>query len=130
MGLLYVNAGIVAVCIIKGKREQRIIKVIEPLENSSIEFTKTIGDLYFQHKDFGNIIAKKITYFLEQLRSKYYLNTNDLNSEFIEKLALKSGNSLEKTKKLIALINHLKGKTLHTEKDIIALNKQIEDFKI
>jgi hypothetical protein len=123
-------AGLLLFVIIKGKREQRIIKVIEPLQNSSIEFTKTIGDMYFEHKDFGNIVAKKITYFLETVRSKFYLNTSDLNEEFSSKLALKSGNSLEKTKKLIALINHLKTKTAFSEKDIISLNKQIEDFKL
>ena len=122
--------GLLLFVIIKGKREQRIIKVIEPLQNSSIEFTKTIGDMYFEHKDFGNIIAKKITYFLEVVRSKYYINTSDLNEEFSGKLALKSGNSLEKTRKLIALITKLKGKTLFSEKDIITLNKQIEDFKL
>jgi hypothetical protein len=122
--------GLVLFIIIKGKREQRVIEVIEPLENTSIEFTKTIGDLYFQHKDFGNIIAKKITYFLEGVRSKYYLDTTDLNSDFIEKLALKSNVSREKTTELIQLINQLKGKAVHSEQDIIALNKQIEDFKI
>ena len=122
--------GLLLFVIIKGKREQRIIKVIEPLQNTSIEFTKTIGDLYFQHKDFGNIIAKKITYFLETVRSHYYLNTNELDEDFIQKLALKSGKSLEKTNKLITLIRHLKGKAVHSEADIIELNKQIEDFKI
>jgi hypothetical protein len=122
--------GLVLFIIIKGKREQRVIEIIEPLKNTSIEFTKTIGDLYFQHKDFGNIIAKKITYFLEVVRSKYYLDTTELNSEFIQKLALKSNVNLEKTTKLIQLITHLKGKAVHSEQDIIALNKQIEDFKI
>jgi hypothetical protein len=122
--------GLVLFIIIKGKREQRVIEIIEPLKNTSIEFTKTIGDLYFQHKDFGNIIAKKITYFLEVVRSKYYLDTTELNSEFIQKLALKSNVNLEKTTKLIQLIIHLKGKAVHSEQDIIALNKQIEDFKI
>ena len=122
--------GLILFVIVKGRREQRVIEVIEPLQNTSIEFTKTIGDLYFQHKDFGNIIAKKITYFLEVVRSKYYLNTTELNSEFIQKLALKSNMSLEKTTKLIQLILHLKGKAVHNENDIIELNKQIEDFKI
>jgi hypothetical protein len=121
--------GILLFVIIKGKREQRIIEVVVPFENTSIEFTKTIGDLYFQHKDFGNIIAKQITYFLEGVRSKYYLDTTDLNSNFIEKLALKSSTPIEKTTKLIDLITRLKQKTVYNEQDIIALNKQIEDFK-
>src|SRR5690606_11915376 len=72
------NGGLLIFVLFKGKREQRIVEVIKPLENTSVEFTKTIGDLYFQHKDFSDIIAKKITYFMESLRSKYYLNTNEI----------------------------------------------------
>ena len=89
--------GLLIFVLFKGKRQQRIVEVMEPLENTSVEFTKTIGDLYFQHKDFSNIIAKKITYFLETLRSKYFLTTNDFTEDFIKKLALKSGNTFEKT---------------------------------
>ena len=122
--------GLLLFVIFRGKREQRVIEIVEPLENTSIEFTKTIGDLYFQHKDYGNIIAKKITYFLETVRSHYYLNTNELDETFVKRLALKSGHQFDETKKLIQLIQHLKGKSLHNEQDLINLNKHIEAFKL
>ncbi|MEM7187275.1 MAG: DUF4350 domain-containing protein, partial [Bacteroidota bacterium] len=63
--------GMILLLLFKSKREQRVIQEIKPLENTSIEFTRTIGDLYFQHKDYTNIITKKITYFLEVVRSQY-----------------------------------------------------------
>ncbi|SRX75820.1 DUF4350 domain-containing protein [Aequorivita antarctica] len=122
--------GLLIFVLFKGKREQRIVEVMEPLENTSVEFTKTIGDLYFQHKDYSNIIAKKITYFMETLRSKYFLNTNDITEDFIKKLALKSGNTFEKTQKLMHLIKHLKEKSVHSEADLLELNKQIEAFRL
>lgn len=122
--------GLLLLVLFKAKREQRIIKVIKPLENTSIEFTRTIGDLYFQHKDFTNIITKKIIYFMEVVRSRYYLSTQSLDEIFITKLAQKSGNNFEQTKKLIDYINHLKGKSLHSEADLIELNKKTQDFKI
>ena len=122
--------GILLFVIFRGKREQRIIKVVDPLKNSTIEFTKTIGDLHFQHKDFSNIIAKKITYFLEKIRSQYYLDTNNLNEDFCKKLAQKSGNSLENTKNTIKLIENLKQKSFHLEVDLIQLNKKIEEISI
>jgi len=122
--------GLLLFVIFRGKREQRIIEVIEPLENTSIEFTKTIGDLYFQHKDYGNIIAKKITYFLESVRTNYYLKTDTLDASFIKRLALKSGHTEEETQKLIQLIKHLKGKAMHIEADLIELNKKIEAFRL
>ncbi len=122
--------GLLIFVLFKGKREQRIVEVIEPLQNTSVEFTKTIGDLYFQHKDFSNLIAKKITYFLETLRSKYFLNTTELSEDFIKKLALKSGNNLESTQKLMHFIKHLKEKSVHSEADLLELNKQIEAFRL
>jgi len=124
------NGGLLIFVLFKGKREQRIVEVIKPLENTSVEFTKTIGDLYFQHKDFSDIIAKKITYFMESLRSKYYLNTNEITEDFIKKLALKSGNTLEKSQKLMHLIKHLKEKSVHSEADLLELNNQIEAFRL
>ena len=122
--------GLLLFILFKGKREQRIIPVVKPLQNTSVEFTKTIGDLYFQHKDYSDIIFKKITYFLEKLRSQYYLNTNELDAKFIDKLAVKSGHPVTQTKELVDHINTLKGKIAHTEADLIALNKKIEKFTL
>lgn len=122
--------GLILFVVFRAKREQRIIEVVNPLENTSVEFTRTIGQMYFQHRDYGNIIAKKINYFLEVVRSKFYLDTTELTVEFSEKLALKSGNSLDKTNKLIKTINHQKSKAFHSEADLLELNKSIEEFRI
>jgi len=110
------------------KRKQRIVKVIKPLENSTIAFTKTIGNLYYETKDHNNLIEKKITYFLESIRRKYYLDTQLLDEKFVKNLALKSGKDLGKTKKTMNLIVHLKAKQLCNEEDLKNLNKTIEDF--
>src|SRR5690606_21325486 len=69
-------------------------------------------------------------YFLESLRSKYFLNTNEINDDFIKKLTLKSGNTLEKTQKLMQLITHVKEKSVHSEADLLELNKQIEAVRL
>lgn len=114
--------------IFKSKRTQRIVPVIKPLENATVEFTKTIGGLYFQNKEYTNIIDKKITFFLEYIRTQYYLNTTNLNSDFIEKLALKSAKSPKETKELIDYIKYSKQKTTHSENDLIILNTKLEAF--
>ncbi|GGI57204.1 DUF4350 domain-containing protein [Winogradskyella haliclonae] len=114
--------------IFKGKRTQRIIPVVEKLENTTVEFTQTIGELYYQHGDFTNIISKKIQYFLEFVRTKYFLDTNNLNASFIEKLALKSANTKEDSKAIVDYLLYLKSKTFHTETELVELNKKIETF--
>ncbi|MAN58512.1 MAG: hypothetical protein CMC08_01600 [Flavobacteriaceae bacterium] len=121
--------GLIVLVIFKAKREQRIIKVMEPLTNSSIDFTKAVGQLYYQHKDSGNIINKKISFVLEDIRSLYYMNTDLLDDDFIHKLSLKSGASFRTTKKLVECIAHLQTKMDHTESDLNELNQRIQDFK-
>lgn len=112
----------------RGKRTQRIIPVINKLDNATVDFTRTIGELYYQHGDFTNIIEKKIQYFLEFVRTNYYLETNQLNTSFIAKLAAKSSNTLEDSKALVDYLVFLKSKTQHTEQELIELNKKIEHF--
>ena len=69
---------------------------------------------------------KKIQYFLEFVRTSYYLETNQFNSGFIDKLSAKSSNTKEDTKTLVDYIVFLKSKTNHTEQELIELNKKIE----
>lgn len=114
--------------IFNAKRKQRIIKVIKPNENTTVAFTKTIGNLYYETKDHDNLIDKKITYFLEHIRRTYYLDTQLLDDKFTKALALKSGTDTIDTKKLIDKIVHLRAKSNCSETDLIALNKTIEDF--
>lgn len=112
------------------KRKQRVVKVIKPLENTTVAFTKTIGNLYYETKDHDNLIDKKITYFLEYIRRVYYLDTQLLDEKFIKFLSLKSGKDKVETKKLIDLITYLRAKRACTENDLLRLNKAIEDFYI
>jgi hypothetical protein len=120
--------GLILFIIFRGKRVQRIIPVITKLDNATVDFTRTIGELYYQHGDFTNIIEKKIQYFLEFVRTNYYLDTNKFSTGFIDKLATKSSNTKEKTKVLVDYLVFLKSKTNHTEQELIELNKKIEHF--
>ena len=73
-------------------------------------------------------IEKKIQYFLEFIRTNYYLDTNQFSPGFIDKLATKSSNTTETTKALVDYLVFLKSKTNHTEQELIELNKKIEHF--
>ncbi|MEZ4811416.1 MAG: DUF4350 domain-containing protein [Allomuricauda sp.] len=121
--------GILLFVLFKGKREQRIIPVIEPLKNSSVEFAQAVGSLYHQNKDHTDLIHKKLNYFLAYLRNRYHVDTAQINEKTIHILASKAGKSLEETKDLMEYILALKKKSSHTEQDSIQLNKKITAFK-
>lgn len=114
--------------IFNAKRRQRIVKEIKPHENTTVAFTKTIGNLYYETKDHNNLVEKKITYFLEYLRRVYFLDTQVLDERFTKLLIQKSGKDKEQIQQLVKSIVLLKAKPQCTEADLIHLNKQIEDF--
>ncbi|WP_040279796.1 DUF4350 domain-containing protein [Psychroserpens damuponensis] len=119
---------VVLFMIFNAKRRQRIVNVKVPLKNTTVDFTKTIGNLYYETKDHNNLIEKKITYFLEYIRRVYYLDTQILDDKFVKNLSLKSGKDQDDIKKLINKIAHLKAKSYCNEDDLLQLNKAIEAF--
>lgn len=114
--------------IFEAKRKQRIIPVIKPLTNTTVEFVATIGNLYFQRSDHKNLADKKILFFFDQIRSRFYLNTNLRDGHFIHALARKSGNSEENVNNLLNLIRRVQQKEVITSEDLVELNEKMELF--
>lgn len=122
-------SGLLLFVVFKAKREQRIIPVIKPLENSSVEFARTVGALYYQNRDHADLIHKKITYFMAYLRNRYHMELSHISEKTIRELAAKSGKDKKEVKKLLELLVSLKNRQVLTEKDSIELNKRITNFK-
>ena len=120
--------GLVFYAIFAGKRTQRVIPVIEAPQNTSVDFVKTVGRLYFQQGDHDNVARKKIQYFLADLRERYGLNTNNLDREFAEVLANKSGISRDDADDLVRLLRNAQKSISLSEYDLLTLNAAIEKF--
>ncbi len=110
------------------KRRQRIIPVIDPLKNTTLEFVNVVGQVYYQQRDNKNIALKKVTYFLEHIRSAYGLKTNVLDDEFSSALIHKSGADKLLVTNLLKQITHLQGCTSFSDSNLIGLNRNIEKF--
>lgn len=110
----------------ESKRKQRIIPIIPPVQNTTLEFVATIGNLYYQKGDHKNLAEKKIMFFLDTLRSRYHLNPSALND--IKYVAKKTGHDEKTTAELFNTIQTLNKKTELSSEELITLNKQIEDF--
>lgn len=119
--------GTILFMIFNAKRRQRIIPILKPLSNTTVDFTKTIGNLYYQEGDHQNIIDKKIIYFLEKIRHEYLIDTSILDVNFIKKLQLKTGKNIQDIEKIVRLINyHKKSYNQSIEEDLIEINNAIE----
>jgi hypothetical protein len=110
------------------KRRQRIVPVIKPLKNTSVEFVQTIGNLYFQEGSTKDIVDKKILFFLDKIRHRYYLDTSKLDENFALRLCNKSGKKRELIDSILSFINEFSRKRFAIETDLIRLNDLIEEF--
>jgi hypothetical protein len=110
------------------KRKQRIIPVIQPEQNTSLNFVITVGRLYFKSQNHADLAKKKIIYFYEYLRNRYYFHRIDGDAENIRILSLKSGVEAEKIKNLLKTISVIEKSQVLYQESLIGLHKQIENF--
>jgi hypothetical protein len=96
--------GLVLFIFFNAKRKQRIVPVIEPLKNTSVDFVKSIGNLYLQEGDFHDMMAKKAQYFLNKVRMDLLIDTQNLDGEFAKKLHLKTGKPMEMINEAVGFI--------------------------
>lgn len=108
------------------KRRQRIIPVIKPLKNTTLQFVDVVGSLYYQSKNHHNIGRKKVKYFLEFIRSNYLLPTKELNEELENKLSERSGVEKKEISELFKLIKKIEYKT--SEAELLELSRLIHIF--
>lgn len=114
--------------IFAGRRRQRIIPLKRKLTNTTLEFVRTIGRLYYQQKNHKNIAEKKITYFLEQLRNRFNIKTDEINDDVIRRISQKSGVELKEVKNIFNTIKYLDLKIKINEDELKKINNLIESF--
>lgn len=112
----------------RGKRQQRIIPVIKPLANTTVEFIETIGNLYFRQRNHKNIAEKKIAYLLDHLRNRYGIKVIEINDELKALVAQKTKFGIENTSELFNNIRMVKRLDKIDQKLLFNLNNIIEKF--
>lgn len=120
-------AALIIFIFFEAKRKQRIIPIIKPLPNSSLEFIRTIGNMYIQSTNHKAIAEKKINHFYDHIKSAYFLPA-ETHEEFITTLSRKSGNSKDDTEALLSLIKIIQRSTTITTGMLMDLNGKIEKF--
>lgn len=121
-------AGVLLFMFFEGKRKQRIIPVLEPPTNTTLEFTQTVGMLYFAHGDHKDISEKKIKFLLEYIRNRWSMSTTDLGDDFRDKLSAKSGVPRGEIQSLFTLIERIHQATQVEEEALQQLSRWIDEF--
>lgn len=120
-------AGLLLFALFNAKRRQRVVPIIEPVRNKSVEFVKSIGNLYLQEGDFHDMMAKKAQYFLSRIRMDLLIDTQHLDQNFAKKLQLKTGADSAKIIEAITLIKKGQDPYSSVMKEDLARMNQILD---
>lgn len=121
-------AGLLLFMIFRAKRTQRIIPIITPPVNSSVEFLNTISNLYYRKKDFKTIAEKRHAFFLDFIRKHYYLSTENIDEEFISVLSRKSGMEKARLYDLFSLYKDIRTLYSISNDMFLKYNSLLEEF--
>ncbi|MEZ4911837.1 MAG: hypothetical protein R2774_13365 [Saprospiraceae bacterium] len=109
------------------KRRQRIVPIQEKNTNTTLDFVRTLGNLYLQSNDFNFIVQNKIKFALYKVRIELHISTDTLNEVFVDKLAYKTQKDISKVNHLIQLIHQYAHSSKECdENDVIKISKAIE----
>ena len=125
----FVLIGMLLFIIFEGKRKQRSIPIVKPLTNKTYEYTKTIAGMYLDKNEYHAIAQKQIELFLEYIRTKLRLPTENLNERFYKAVAERSGNNLENTLELFTLIEKINTQNNSGKEELLKLYQKINTFK-
>ncbi|MDF1548214.1 MAG: hypothetical protein P1P88_10360 [Bacteroidales bacterium] len=110
------------------KRKQRIIPIIVPPENNSLEFAKTLGNLYLSGKNHKDIALKKYSYWLDFLREKYYIHIEPGEVPETGRIAEKTGVNEKLIQRIISAAMLLKNSSAISSEQLLSFNQLVEKF--
>ena len=119
---------IVLYLLFRSKREQRIIPILAKNSNSSIEYTKAIGILYFQKGQHKLIANEMHLLFMAELRNKYNISTSIEEPKLIDLVAAKSGLKKEFINDLFKHFRKVRYSPMANSKDLINLHNAVEFY--
>ncbi len=123
--------GIVALIlfiVFTAKRRQRVIPVIAPVRNTTLDFVRTIGDLYFHRSDHKNLIEKKIGLVRSFLFKRYRIRLSDFSNAEADAVAKRTGHPQHLIRSLFGQMDQLQNAQSVGAGDLISLNEKLDRF--
>lgn len=123
-------ASLLLFVIFYGKRKQRIIPIIEPVKNTTVEYLETVGNLYFQENDITQILQKQIQFSLYFIRNNLKIPTQNIDTDFKEKLQQKTLANSYDIDAFVKFIQTFNVQQKYTQQQLIQFNQLLEKLKI
>lgn len=114
--------------VFRAKRRQRVVPVVEPLRNTTIEFVETVGRLYYRHGDHGDLARKRIAFFLDHLRTHLRLPVQEPDDAYVEPVSERSGVPVDAVRRVFSVMQALQERKEVREEELLQLSDAIERY--
>ena len=121
--------GLLLYILFEGKRKQRALPVVEPPKNETLDFTKTIADMYIENNEHKRIALLHIKHFLDFVRYQLHIDILQNRDVLIKKIAQKTKTDITEVEKLFDMIETIQNQKDIKPETILILEKQIEKIK-
>lgn len=115
--------------VIQGKRRQRVIPVIEPFANTTLQFVTSVAALYRSRADHAAIIRKQIGFFSDQVRRRYRISPDFSSPASADELATVSGADKQLLQTLYRQCMYYSSASRVTEKELLEFNRLLNRFR-
>lgn len=112
----------------ESKRRQRQIPVIGPLQNTSLDFVRTIGRLYYQRRDNHNLAMKMVVHFQDHVRTRHHLASTAMDEAFADRLAYRTGYSKQELMPLVDYMQQLPARAYVADEELSDFHRRLEAF--
>lgn len=94
--------------VFNSRRRQRVIPVIKPPANRSLEFMKLIGTLYYERHDNADLLRSKYRGFVDEVRRKTGLDLDDDtdDEQLFDLLSEKTGKPAPELREVVLRLRH------------------------
>jgi len=114
--------------IFRTRRRQRIIPVLPPNKNASLDFISTIGSLYYLQKDHQQLGEQQKNLFLNFVRDRYDVNSLKLDETFVNRLHGKSNVPKSEIQNIVNKISTINSTTFREENQLAAFYRMLSKF--
>lgn len=116
--------------LVEARRRQRIIPILKPLPNTTLQFMRTVAGLYRQGRNHALIAEKKVALFLDYLRVRFHETSPDLGDhDFRERLSQKAGLPRARVDELLRLVNFARTAPQIDDRMLLQLSRAITEFR-
>ncbi|MFD2034886.1 DUF4350 domain-containing protein [Belliella marina] len=115
--------------VFEGRRRQRSIPVVLPLENQTVAFSETISAMYMEREAFTEMGKQQINLFLEYCRAHFRIRFENLDEAVIRDLTIRANCPADRGVEIFSFLMAVLSKEKVSKQELLKVNKLIEEFK-